>query len=103
VLYIIGAILDSVVGRPNTEYCTGLSHVPLPAPRDLWDWESRKAWAYRYKTYIESGKAEMVLTIANLKNSSNGSTNQRMLSALAKWTEGVDAFGTMVSLAALMD
>jgi hypothetical protein len=102
-MYIIGAILDSVVGRPNVEYCTGLSYSPLPAPRDLWDWESRETWAHRYKTFIDSGKGKVVLTISNLRKSSDGNADEELLNALAKWTEGMDAFGTMVSMAALMD
>jgi hypothetical protein len=101
-LPISEAILEIIIGHPPEKYCRGFSHVPLPAPRDLWDWESRESWAYRYKRYIDSRKGETVLTVNDLQSSNVGGLDVRTSRELARWCEELDEYGTVVSMAALL-
>lgn len=88
-----------MIGRPSEEYCNGLIHVPLPAPRDLWDWDNKEAWAFRYKRYISAGRCERVLTIHDLKMSPYRNTDEGLARDLAGWCENTDEFGTLLWVA----
>jgi hypothetical protein len=96
-------ILEVIIGQPPEKFCRGFSHVPLPAPSDLWDWESRESWAYRYKRYIDSRKAEIVLTVDNLRASKVGGLEETISRELARWCNELDEYSTVVSMAALME
>jgi hypothetical protein len=96
-------ILEVIIGQPPEKFCRGFSHVPLPAPRDLWDCESIESWVYRYKRYIDSRKAEIVLTVDNLRASKVGNLEKRISRELVRWSEDLDEYGTLVSMAALIE
>jgi hypothetical protein len=102
-LPISEAILEVIIGNPPEKFCKGFSHVPLPAPQELWDWENRETWAYRYERYLDSKKGEIVLTIDDLQSSKFGGLDERISRGLARWCEELDEFGTVVSMAALLE
>ncbi|UKZ52562.1 hypothetical protein TrVGV298_006340 [Trichoderma virens] len=87
---------------------------PSPCIRDLWEVPSTYEWGRRYSAFLRGRTVDKILTLADYKLSHqltaeelvNGSGTGEMGAGITKdimkWCEGLDQFGTLVSIAATL-
>jgi hypothetical protein len=88
--------------------CGGFDPIPLPSPRLLWDYNNSEAWAHRLDRVKAKGALDKVLTLRDLKlrgrrQAVGYEIDEGSFETMANWCEGVDEFGSLLYMVALLD
>ncbi|KAI0132468.1 hypothetical protein BJ170DRAFT_249088 [Xylariales sp. AK1849] len=109
-LYVLESLLEVMVGRRDGPNCPGFVRVPLPCPRDLWDYGSNETWTYRLGRYLSSRTSCIVLKIRDIQQTHKPNIGPELMDRdselvhdVGKWCESLDEFGTLVWMASLLD
>ncbi|PTB63033.1 hypothetical protein BBK36DRAFT_1182618 [Trichoderma citrinoviride] len=117
-LYIIEMFLEINLRQSESRCCQSFAAAPLPCVRDLWEVPSTYDWSKRYAAFLRGRSVARILTLKDYKlaqhlspeellldgsssSSSSGSSGSIMKDVM-RWCEGMDSFGTLVSLAATL-
>ncbi|ETS73287.1 hypothetical protein PFICI_14892 [Pestalotiopsis fici W106-1] len=109
-LFVIEIVLGVVFGRTDTANCPGFANIPLPCPKNLWDYESKTSWPYRVSRYTKSRSSGSHPTISDLVAASNSSADLQTIplenqtfGKVVEWCQALDDLGTLVWMAVLLD
>jgi hypothetical protein len=111
VLYGIELLLDAFEQDPNHEKCRGMTNVPLPCTRDLWEPVSDSKWARRYQNSISLQLGYETVSIGTIQSAlflkgRNLETELRQdtsMEAISYWCERADELGTLVWMAIMLE
>ncbi|KAL7930139.1 hypothetical protein V8C35DRAFT_166474 [Trichoderma chlorosporum] len=113
-LYVIEMFLEVNIRGYESRCCQSFAAAPLPCIRDLWEVSSTHEWSKRYGAFLRGRTVDKILTLADYKLSHNLSAEELVNGSGAgegaggiskdvmRWCEGLDQFGTLVSLAATL-
>ncbi|OTA04912.1 hypothetical protein A9Z42_0055150 [Trichoderma parareesei] len=124
-LYIIEMFLEiNLRPRPiSARCCQSFAATPLPCIRDLWEVPSTYDWSKRYSAFLRGRSVAKILTLRDYKmtqhlspeelldgvaglngvaGSGTGSGSGSVTKDVMRWCEGMDSFGTLVTLAATL-
>ncbi|KAL7941034.1 hypothetical protein V8C42DRAFT_355815 [Trichoderma barbatum] len=113
-LYIVEMFLEVNLRQHESRCCQSFAAAPLPCTRDLWEVSSTYEWSKKYSAFLRGRAVEKILTVADYKLSQhlsaeelvNGSGPGEATGSITKdvirWCEGLDQFGTLISLAATL-
>ncbi|KAM0261038.1 hypothetical protein ACHAQJ_002477 [Trichoderma viride] len=113
-LYIIEMFLEVNFRHDESRCCQVFASSPLPCVRELWEVPSTYEWKKRYSEFLRGRAVEKVLTLADYKmseqlpaeelmdGSSIGEGCGGVTKDVMRWCEGLDQFGTLVTLAAAL-
>lgn len=113
-LYVVEMFLEVTLRQHEARCCQSFANAPLPCTRELWEVPSTYEWSKRYAAFLRGRAVDKILTLADYKLShqlsaeelvsgtgtgeGGGSITQDVL----RWCEGLDQFGTLISLAATL-
>ncbi|KAL7809103.1 hypothetical protein V8C26DRAFT_412472 [Trichoderma gracile] len=121
-LYIIEMFLEINL-RPSPispRCCQSFAATPLPCIRDLWEVPSTYDWSKRYSAFLRGRSVAKILTLRDYKMAQHLSPEELLDGAglngvsglgtgsgsvtrdVMRWCEGMDPFGTLVTLAATL-
>lgn len=126
-LYIIEMFLEiNLRPRPiSARCCQSFAATPLPCIRDLWEVPSTYDWSKRYSAFLRGRSVAKILTLRDYKMTQHlspeelldgvaglngvagsgtgpGSGAGSVTKDVMRWCEGMDSFGTLVTLAATL-
>ena len=104
-IYILGLITNLPVGKSSHAACLGFDHVPLPAPKALWESQTAQDWETRYTEWASASSHKKTLTVGMLRKIRSirmESEGSELMEDLGRWCEGLDRFGEFVVLAVSM-
>lgn len=94
--------------------CQNFASSPLPCIRDLWEVPSTYEWTKRYSAFLRGRTVDRILTLTDYKLSLYLSAEELVdgpgivdgcggiTKDVMRWCEGMDQFGTLISLAATL-
>ena len=100
-LFVIHLLFDINPGQ-RAKAVAGLSALPLPANKMLWQASTKEEWTKHYDHLLNAREGEKYLTyrdLVNLGQSRCLSHNLRMKN-LNEWFISVDSFGILIMMAA---
>ncbi|KAH8820199.1 hypothetical protein F5884DRAFT_763206 [Xylogone sp. PMI_703] len=103
-LYVIGLLLEGLMGAGERDICGARQSVPLPCTRELWEANSDGEWKRRYEQYLRMRKSDKSLTMADLIGLQTQSSNNTdsitedpgVLSDLRRWCGDLDRLGMLI-------
>jgi hypothetical protein len=102
-LFIIHLLFDINPGQ-RTKALSGLSQLPLPAYKSIWQATTHGEWAKNYASWLREREGRLSLTYGDmLYLGTNGQDSQNQdprMKDLNVWYVNVDAFGLLVMMAA---
>jgi hypothetical protein len=99
-LFIIHLLFDINPGQ-RTKAFSGLSQLPLPAYKSIWQATTEAEWTKNYTSWLREREGRPSLTYGDmLYLGTNGHTNDLRVKDLNAWYVNVDAFGVLVLMAA---
>ena len=104
-IYILGLITNLPVGKSSHAACLGFDHVPLPAPKALWESQTAQDWETRYTEWASASSHKKTLTVGMLRKVRSvrmESEGSELMEDLGRWCDGLDRFGEFVVLAVSM-
>lgn len=78
----------------------GLSVLPLPAPKQLWQASGEEEWKQNYDEMLKTRKGNSYLRYEDLRDLGKGKVTGRRMEDLSTWMVSGDAFGILVMMAA---
>jgi hypothetical protein len=99
-LFIIHLLFDINPGQ-RTKAFSGLSQLPLPAHKSIWQATTEAEWTKNYNSWLREREGRPSLTYGDmLYLGTNGETSDLRVKDLNAWYVNVDAFGVLVMMAA---
>jgi len=80
----------------------GMSALPLPAPKSIWEAKTENEWIKEYDSLLESREGRRYLNYADMVYLGQGasSVDDPRRKDLNRWMVGLDSFGFLVMMAA---
>ncbi|KAL7908112.1 hypothetical protein GGI35DRAFT_53757 [Trichoderma velutinum] len=113
-LYVVEMFLEITLRQNEARCCQSFAAAPLPCTRELWEVPSTYEWSKRYSEFLRGRAVDKILTLADYKLShqlsaeelvsgtGTGEGGGSITQDVIRWCEGLDQFGTLISLAATL-
>ncbi|KAL5085238.1 hypothetical protein Trisim1_010801 [Trichoderma cf. simile WF8] len=113
-LYVVEMFLEVTLRQHEARCCQSFANAPLPCTRELWEVPSTYEWSKRYAAFLRGRAVDKILTLADYKLShqlsaeelvsgtGTGEGGGSITKDVIRWCEGLDQFGTLISLAATL-
>ncbi|KAJ4859811.1 hypothetical protein T069G_04799 [Trichoderma breve] len=113
-LYVVEMFLEVTLRQHEARCCQSFANAPLPCTRELWEVPSTYEWSKRYAAFLRGRAVDKILTLADYKLShqlsaeelvsgtGTGEGGGSITQDVIRWCEGLDQFGTLISLAATL-
>lgn len=103
-LYVFSLLVEGLIGPPDKNACQGLTTVPLPCMRGLWETQSNTDWRQQYDLQFRARDSGNLLTVddlivwqktseGNMEDTSSGSA---VLDGVKDWCENFDELGMLL-------
>lgn len=104
VLYVFSLLVEGIIGPPDKNACAGLTTVPLPCTRGLWETQSNTDWRQQYDAQFRAHNSDNLLTVDDLivwQTSSEGNVEDisgcsALLDGVKDWCENFDELGMLL-------